>query len=245
MPNKPLGVARERNGMINITDIIDTCRLHAKGLNYKLSAYGTGIGSDRPNDMRDRVIRITDDELRILLDTLLRMNPGLKPEQLLDRHCEGLGLGEDRYAHPLIALYVAIRHSPIAAISILNLIVGKIGKLVDIKSSRTMDPDNVLIDQGLEHKINRLKLKAKDGLGFTPSETKFLKKHYKNKEMHKWLVDVMQEKGKQLTELSEGSVYKKYAPNSTEKVAQSKPSMLAKKHPDIARILKQKRGKVI
>lgn len=239
---KPLGVARERNGMVNVSDIIDTCRLHAKGLGYKLSAYGAGIGPDNMDTLGDSVIRITDAELRILLDTLRRANPGLTPEQLLDRHCEGLGLGDDRYAHPVVALYVAMRHSPIAAVTIINLMLRKLNTILDLRPSTAMNTDNVLIDQLAEKKVERLRLKAKNGLGFTPSETKFLNRYYA-KDRPDWLLSSIDSTNKQLTELSKGSVYRKYAPNATEKLAQSKPFKISTRYPEVAKILKATKGR--
>ena len=239
---KPLGIARERNGMFNVSDILDTCRLHAKNLGYKLSAYGSGIGDTVSSEISGHVVRISESELNILMATILRANPELSQEQLLDRHCEGLGLNDDRYAHPILAMYIAMRHSPIAAIAIIGCMLNRIPSLIDLKTSRSMNPDAVLIDQDTENKINRIRLKIKQGLGLTPDERKFLDKHYR-KEKPSWLLDAIHARNKQLTELSDTSIYRRYIPSATEKVAMSKPFKITKKYPEIAERLKNKRGK--
>lgn len=159
----PLGVVRTRNNMLNLNDVYDTCRIHRKGL---------GLDSC-PNFINE----VKSERMAELLSVLLHSNPDSNGDDFLDNHAETLGVGDDKYAHPIIALYLGIYLSPVIAVHILKRVDWR-GVFNQAKSEK-FDENNVLIDSTEAGEVNLIELKQRKGLYISKVEQVKLRRYYK------------------------------------------------------------------
>lgn len=192
--NKKLGVVRKRGDMLNLNDIWDTCRLHRKALGMSKASFNQELRTDRIPE---------------LIAALLRFNPSLKGEDLMDRHAETLGVDDDRYGHELIAIYLGMVMSPIIASTILKLVSKDLEKIFSFVEAEQFDAEDSLLNLTELGEIRLLQLKESKNLYLTPKERKTLDGFYAKYGAEVSLIKVLKEEHSVLQDAHPNSVYRK------------------------------------